>query len=398
MNKTFKRIMISGLTLAMVLGGATSAFADGKGKAKGHYKAKDVDIKLKGKGDVHITLLFKDLKGGDVEWAINHILRLADKGVFVGYQDGTFRPRQQITRIEAITAAVRLLGLEEEAKAEMDTQLNFKDAEKIEKKYPWAVGYVAVAAENDLFLETDDMVNPEKPADRLWATTLLVKALKLEDEAKAKMNTKLTFKDARQIPAGSVGYVAVAVEKGLISGYDDNTFRPNRPVTRAELAALLDRTDGRIPDQQRTVVKGTVEEVTSSSIKVEKEDDQTQTLSFADNAVIYRDGKKVSATDIKKGDEVLIHVVGGKAVFVRVTEKAEQNEFSVVGLFNSMTLDANGRIATISITHTVNNNTQVSIYNVSRDVKIVGNQSELTLNKVIELKGKDQVVTQIEIK
>ncbi len=29
------------------------------------------------------------------------------------------------------------------------------------------------------------------------------------------MNTTLTFKDAKQIPAGSVGYVAVAIEKGL---------------------------------------------------------------------------------------------------------------------------------------------------------------------------------------
>ena len=69
----------------------------------------------------------------------------------------------------------------------------------------------------------------------MWATTLLVKALKLDAEAKAKINTKLTFTDADEIPAGSVGYVAVALEKGLIKGFENNTFRPNAPVTRAQL-------------------------------------------------------------------------------------------------------------------------------------------------------------------
>ena len=32
------------------------------------------------------------------------------------------------------------------------------------------------------------------------------------------------------------------VELGLIKGYEDNTFRPNEPITRAEMATLLART------------------------------------------------------------------------------------------------------------------------------------------------------------
>ena len=141
------------------------------------------------------------------------------------------------------------MGLREQAEsaAEMSTKLNFKDADKIPA---WAVGYVAVALENDLFTESDDAVQPKKEADRLWATTLLVKALKLNAEAKAKMNTTLTFKDAKQIPAGSVGYVESSDRKGLVDGFEDNTFRPNQPVTRAQLAALLDRTGNQLPEDQ----------------------------------------------------------------------------------------------------------------------------------------------------
>ena len=89
----------------------------------------------------------------------------------------------------------------------------------------------------------------------LFAATLLVKALGLEADATAKVNTQLTFKDEDKIPAGSVGYVAVATEKGIVTGYDNNTFRPNQPVTRAELAALLDRTDEEMPDNDAQAIQ-----------------------------------------------------------------------------------------------------------------------------------------------
>src|SRR5690606_33539424 len=124
---------------------------------------------------------------------------------------------------ETLTAAVRLMGLREQAEsaAQMSTDLHFKDADKLKKKYPWSVGYVAVALENDLFFENESEVKPEENATRLWSTILLIKALKLEDEAKALNNTKLDFKDAKEIPAGSVGYVALALQKGIITGYND---------------------------------------------------------------------------------------------------------------------------------------------------------------------------------
>jgi hypothetical protein len=244
MKKVLKRVMITGMTFAMVVGGSTAAFADNnKGKGnddRDHYEKSSDDknngkdsggAKLVNNGQINIVVNFNDMNGADVEWAIKNIASLSAKRIFQGYEDGSFKPRNTISRVEAITAAVRLLGLEAQAQsqAEMSTKLNFTDADKIPS---WAVGYVAVALKNDLFGETESAVQPDKPADRLWATTLLVKALKLDAEAKAKMNTQLQFKDAKEIPAGSVGYVAVAVEKGLIDGFENNTFRPNTPVTR----------------------------------------------------------------------------------------------------------------------------------------------------------------------
>lgn len=320
----FKKFAISTMAAAILLSGASSAFAKGNDDHDHDKNNNGKDDKKSSNSSVTINVNFKDEE--DLKWATEYIIRLASKGIVNGYSDGTFKPNQKISRIETIVAAVRLMGLREQAEsaAEMNSNLNFKDADQLKKKYPWAVGYVAVALENDLFTETEDSIQPEKPATRLWSTTILVKALKLEAEAKAKSSTKLTFKDAKQIPAGSVGYVQVALEKGIITGYNDNTFRPNQQVTRAELAALLDRTDSQLPDQDATAVTGTLKAaVSNNSLTVVKADKTEKSLTIDPNVFIFRDNKKASLADLKAGDEVLVRTYNGKVIFVEVTKMAE---------------------------------------------------------------------------
>ena len=390
-----------------LFGGAASAFADAKGKGhdkggKGHDKRHE-NKKQPNRGDsneIVIRLQFKD--EDELKWALVPIMRLASKGVFTGYEDGTFKPHQTVTRIEALTAAVRLMGLRAQAESEeeMRTQLHFKDADKIVRQYPWAVGYVAVAVENGLFAETEDKVHPDKPADRLWATILLVKALGLEEEAKARHNASLPFRDAKEIPAGAVGYVALAVEKGLVTGYQDGTFKPNRPVTRAELAALLDRTDSQMPGYgDERAVTGVVKAATTGVIVVTRSDNTDAVLPIAANAFIYRSGAKVDASALRAGDKVFVLTYNGEAVFIEVTQTAQQsNAFTDAGFLNSVTLNADGRLATISLTKYTDSGTLAVIYNVSQNVQIVGDASLLASGRYIEVSGTDSTVTKIVIK
>lgn len=387
MSKTsiMKKMMITGLTFAMVLGGSTAAFANGNHEDNDHGKSskeksshEDSSHKSSGKVKGSFKFSFDDVKGADVSWSAKSIASLASKQVFQGYEDGTFRPRDTIKRIEAITAAVRLLGLKDKAEsaAEMATQLNFKDADKIVKQYAWAVGYVAVAAENDLFAETDTSIQPEKAASRLWATTLLVKALKLDADAKAKINTKLTFKDADEIPAGSIGYVAVALEKGLITGFENNTFRPNAPVTRAQLAALLDRTNDQMVGNG--AVKGSVTAAVYNNTLTIKSGNVTQNVYLDPNVFVYRGGVKVAASALLIDDQVKIHLYNGVAVFVEVvtavTPTPQTQDF------------------------TVNGTSQTSIYAVASNVSVVGDYSKLVLNHELELKGINTTINLITIK
>lgn len=411
-KKTMKSVIAAGLAVSMLAAGGASALANGNDNGKGNGKDQgknnsgNYTTQTKNsnnvKGNVNIILNFSDVSGADVEWAMKYIASLASKRVFEGYEDGTFQPRKTITRIEALTAAVRLMGLRDQAEsaAEMNSNLNFKDADLVKKQYAWATGYVAVAVENDLFMESDDKVQPEKAADRLWATTLLVKAMKLEAEAKAKMNEKLTFRDADQIPAGSVGYIKVALEKGLIDGYEDNTFRPNRPVTRAELAALLDRTGEQLPgsgsSEDQSLVTGKLSAAPIGNVLQVEKDGQITNVVVDASAFIYRNGTRVALGSLVAGDTLKIRTYNGIALFVEVTAAATNKTFGVIGLYKDMTLAADGKIATVKIAQTVSGTVQEAVYNVAPTVTITGGSLPAP-DHVIELKGNDALVTEIKI-
>lgn len=106
-----KKLVITGLTAAMVLGAGTSAFAkdskDWKDDWKDWKDSKQNEKKQNngnGRQGPRGNLDFKDIQGRDMEWALRYIASLASRNIFEGYSDGTFRPYEKVTRIEAIAA------------------------------------------------------------------------------------------------------------------------------------------------------------------------------------------------------------------------------------------------------------------------------------------------------
>lgn len=393
-RSVLRKTTVATLAVGLAAGSLSGVYADAKGKDNGNGNGK----RQSAKGE--INLRYSDLSEKEWKWAYKHIIRLASRQVFNGYEDGSFKPASSITRIEAIVASVRLLGLKDEAeKAEnMNAALNFKDFDKVKKKFPWAIGYLKVALENDLLAETETSVQAEKAADRQWASILLVKALKLEDEALAKMNTQLTFKDAKEIPAGAVGYVAVALEKGLISGYGDNTFKPNKPVTRAELATLLDRAGEQLPEEEAQAVAGSVQSVTYGTLTLTKPDGSSVALALGTDVFVFREDKKVDVSAVQVGDTVLARTYGGKVVFIEVTKTAQQTiETTDYGTVGSFTLNAQGKIATLSLSKTVNGSAAITVYNVADNVVISGGNGALSPNQSVIVTIAANAVTKIAI-
>jgi hypothetical protein len=81
----------------------------------------------------------------------------------------------------------------------------------------------------------DEMFGATYTVTRAQAAIMIGRALELNGEPK-----DTSFSDVTANVTGS-GYIASAVEKGIIAGYPDNTYRPHEPVTRGQMAIFLDR-------------------------------------------------------------------------------------------------------------------------------------------------------------
>lgn len=83
----------------------------------------------------------------------------------------------------------------------------------------------------------DGTFKRDNPISRAEFLKILINSTSLESEADS-ISTDTGFKDVPS-DAWFAKYVAVAKNHNIIEGYSDKTFRPDKPVTRAEAAKIL---------------------------------------------------------------------------------------------------------------------------------------------------------------
>ncbi|OIQ11496.1 cellulosome-anchoring protein precursor [Moorella thermoacetica] len=182
--------------------------------------------------EVTPPVTFKDMQG---HWAAGTVSRLASMGVISGYPDGTFKPDNQITRAEATAILARALKLAPGS----EQDLKFKDNAVIPD---WARGVVAAAAREGLikgYPQPGGSVTfePGRSISRAELAAIVVRILAMKSGIPAP--AELKFADTASIPDWARQSVAQAVASGIVAGYPDNTFQADRPVTRAEAAAMI---------------------------------------------------------------------------------------------------------------------------------------------------------------
>lgn len=178
---------------------------------------------------------FSDLNG---HWAAETVGGLVSKGIISGYEDNTFRPDNLITRAECSVIMARAFSLADGGQA---TLAAFKDAAGVPA---WASGKVAAAVEAGLlngYPEADGTKTfmPDKQVTRVELATILSRVV--TQKLGAQTPAQPDFTDLSSIPAWGVEGVSIAADKGLVNGYPDGTFMPEKPVTRAEASAMIDR-------------------------------------------------------------------------------------------------------------------------------------------------------------
>ncbi len=166
-------------------------------------------------------------------WAQADVLAAANRGWMLGIASDRFAPDAALTRAEAATIIVRVLGLKGEATA---IGASFSDVPATH----WAWQDIRLAQQSGLIQGiSSDRFAPDQVMTREQMSVLLSRALKLTSQAGGGAAAK-GFAD---VPAGSwsAGAIAAMSSNGLVDGFADGTFRPSAPLTRGEMAALLSR-------------------------------------------------------------------------------------------------------------------------------------------------------------
>ncbi|MDD4566044.1 MAG: S-layer homology domain-containing protein [Eubacteriales bacterium] len=216
---------------------------------------------------------FSDLKQSN--WAYSYITDLVGRGGISGYPDGTFKPNNNITAAEFVKIVVAL---------------------SVGTKGPvgnhWASGYMQVATDLEIVPEgmlPEDVWNKplqrQKMAVILERTAQLVnKEVAVTDSAKLE-SIKSGIKDYDKICEYCSEYVVQAIIRGMLTGYPDGTFGPEKTATRSEASAMIIRLIDKTQRIYPTSEKSLDELVTNKEVMVELKDVITYT--YDPNAAKY---------------------------------------------------------------------------------------------------------------
>lgn len=161
-------------------------------------------------------------------WAESVITQWQSKGLIQGYEDGTFKPGNTITRAEFVTLMNNAKGFWSEG------SINFSDV----KNGSWFYSAVARAvAAGYVKGYSDGSFKPNNTITRAEAAVMIANAARLSaNEAGA-----YRFTDIGSIPAWARGSVGAVVTAGYMTGYPDGSFDANASISRAEAVSSLNR-------------------------------------------------------------------------------------------------------------------------------------------------------------
>lgn len=177
------------------------------------------------------TDVFTDLAA--YNWAKDSITALFNKGVVKGKGEGTFAPADYVAREELISMLVREIQLKTAG-----SKPPFEDV----AEDAWYFSAVKTAYNSNISkgyseqcFGIGDKITREDMAVMIY-NALTVCAINIPET-----QSPADFADKDNISGYAQEAVQALQTRGIISGYEDNTFRPKNNATRAETAVILAR-------------------------------------------------------------------------------------------------------------------------------------------------------------
>ncbi|MGO4528049.1 glycoside hydrolase family 3 N-terminal domain-containing protein [Paenibacillus sp. 2TAF8] len=178
-------------------------------------------------GSANAETTFVDLQYS--QWAKDGIQYMAKRGTVAGYGNGKFQPQTSVTRGQAITFLVRELYPEQlEQPVE---KLKYTD---VPTSHPF-YREIAIAEQHGLAGGfPDGSFQPNVPISRAETAAFLTRAYPLEQGAQS-------FRWTDTVKHWAAAPIQIMSSNGLVGGYADGMYQPDRKVSRAEYAVFMAR-------------------------------------------------------------------------------------------------------------------------------------------------------------
>lgn len=189
-----------------------------------------------------VSAAFSDVAGG--RWYSESVDWASASGYVSGYEDGTFRPDNSVTRAEFAVIMNQVLGLQQSSGwgsfQELTNPMNFQDiTNPVNFQDVPAVSWYAAAVRNcvraGIIAGYDsEHFGPDDPVTRQQAAVIFSRAYGL-----LKTGGRSRFADDGNIAEYAVGFVKAMVTAGFMTGMGSNLFQPNTNMTRAQMVTML---------------------------------------------------------------------------------------------------------------------------------------------------------------
>ncbi len=161
-------------------------------------------------------------------WAYQSVVALSELGVVAGFEDGTFRPDENVTREQFIKMLVEAFELYNET-----AQCDFDDV----NSDAWYYRYVASAYNAGITKGQGNIFGTGNSITREDATVMIQRII--ASDVPADYAVKSAFADDSNIADYAKVSVYKLVDMGIINGVGGNAFAPKANLTRAQAAKII---------------------------------------------------------------------------------------------------------------------------------------------------------------
>lgn len=288
---------------------------------------------------------FSDIN--EVSWASSTIQAVSDKGLINGYEDGTFRAKNNVTYSEAMVMVYNLISKTGNLKASAANTLPIYQSVLNTYKIPtWSQSTVAYGLSAQILMAADlpkfTTNGVSNPATRQDVAVMFGRALSEKYDIYA--GTGVNYNDVWRISDEAMPYVDLLTRLGIVTGDDSGNFNPTANITRAEMAVMMNKTYDLLSNELANT--GEITEIVNHDgdyydvdVKMDNGERNRLTLSDDNISVYNKDGsRELPISSLTKGDRVSL-VFDGLVItkiYLLDEEASAQAKYDVTGYIYSL--------------------------------------------------------------